>query len=78
MPHEEFAFFAVQVKLRTQIATEQERLLGDKDKELESLRQDLATTKDTLKQKLDEVRFHLNDQWVTQSAFSLLIYMWYL
>ena len=71
-------FFAAQVKLRTQIATEQERLLGDKDKELESLRQDLATTKDTLKQKLDEVRFHLNDQWVTQSAFSLLIYMWYL
>ena len=54
-------FLAAQVKLRTQIATEQERLLGDKDKELESLRQDLATTKDTLKQKLDEVRFHLND-----------------
>ena len=69
-------FLAVQVKLRTQIATEQERLLGEKDKELESLRQDLATTKDTLKQKLDEVRFHLNDQWVTQSALSLLIYMW--
>ena len=68
----------MQVKLRTQIATEQERLLGDKDKELESLRQDLATTKDTLKQKLDEVRFHLNNQWVTQSAFSLLIHMWYL
>ena len=69
-------FLAVQVKLRTQIATEQERLLGDKDKELESLRQDLATTKDTLKQKLDEVRFHLNNQWVTQSALSLLVYMW--
>jgi hypothetical protein len=45
----------LQVKLRTQIATEQERLLKEKDQELESLRQDLATTKDSLKEKTDQV-----------------------
>lgn len=43
------------MKLRTQIATEQERLLGEKDQELETLRQDLALTKEALKQKSDEV-----------------------
>lgn len=46
------------MKLRTQIATEQERLLGEKDQELESLRQDLASTKELLKQKVDEVRIN--------------------
>ncbi|KAL8586781.1 hypothetical protein ACOMHN_061294 [Nucella lapillus] len=41
-------------KLSTQIATEQERLLGEKDKELESLRQDLASTKDSDKHSADQ------------------------
>lgn len=45
----------IQIKLRNQIATEQEKLLGDKDHELEKLRQDLATTKNTLKTTDDEV-----------------------
>ena len=44
------------MKLRTQIATEQEKLLKDKDQELESLRQDLATTKDSLKHNVEEVQ----------------------
>ncbi|KAK7100422.1 spindle assembly abnormal protein 6 homolog [Littorina saxatilis] len=46
--------YHAKVKLRTQVAQEQERLLGEKNKELESLREDLASTKDTLKHKLDE------------------------
>ncbi|XP_076462246.1 spindle assembly abnormal protein 6 homolog [Babylonia areolata] len=41
-------------KLSTQIATEQERLLGEKDKELESLRQDLVSAKDSLKHTTEE------------------------
>jgi hypothetical protein len=41
--------------LRNQIATEQEKLLGDKDHELEKLRQDLATTKNSLKSTEEEV-----------------------
>ncbi|KAK6188877.1 hypothetical protein SNE40_004963 [Patella caerulea] len=43
--------YHAKVKLRSQIATEQEKLLGEKDQELEKLRQDLASTKDTLKLK---------------------------
>ncbi|XP_025109609.1 spindle assembly abnormal protein 6 homolog [Pomacea canaliculata] len=52
--------YHTKVKLRTQIATEQERLLGEKDQELETLRQDLAITKEALKQKSDENK-SLND-----------------
>ncbi|XP_076081779.1 spindle assembly abnormal protein 6 homolog [Mytilus galloprovincialis] len=46
--------YHAKIKLRNQIATEQEKLLGDKDHELEKLRQDLATTKNTLKTTDDE------------------------
>ena len=49
-----------QIKLRNQIATEQEKLLGDKDQELEKLRQDLAATKNTLKTTEEEVRHSLH------------------
>ncbi|CAL1531080.1 unnamed protein product [Lymnaea stagnalis] len=42
------------VKLRTQIATEQEKLLGEKNIELEKLRQDLAATKDKLRDTEDK------------------------
>ena len=45
----------MQIKLRSQIATEQEKLLGEKDQELEKLRQDLASTKDNLRSREDEV-----------------------
>ncbi|KAH3730971.1 spindle assembly abnormal protein 6 homolog [Dreissena polymorpha] len=38
------------IKLRTQIATEQEKLLNEKEQELERTRQELATTKDELGQ----------------------------
>ena len=48
-------WFSNQIKLRNQIATEQEKLLGEKDQELERLRQDLATTKDNYKKSDDEV-----------------------
>ena len=41
--------------MRTQIATEQEKLLTEKEQELERIRQDLASTKDDLSQKTEEV-----------------------
>lgn len=44
------------MKLRSQIANEQEKLLGEKDQELERLRQELASTKENLRQKEDEVK----------------------
>ena len=43
------------MKLRTQIATEQEKLLGEKDQELEKTRQELAQTKDKLRETTDKV-----------------------
>lgn len=46
--------YHAKIKLRNQIATEQEKLLGDKDHELEKLRQDLATTKNSLKSTEEE------------------------
>lgn len=46
--------YHAKVKLRSQIANEQEKLLGEKDQELERLRQELASTKDSLRQKEDE------------------------
>jgi hypothetical protein len=45
----------LQVKLRNQITTEQEKLLGEKEQELEKLRQDYRTTSDTLRMKEQEV-----------------------
>ncbi|KAK3091357.1 hypothetical protein FSP39_019232 [Pinctada imbricata] len=48
--------YHAKIKLRSQIATEQEKLLGEKDQELEKLRQDLAITKENLRQKDDESR----------------------
>ena len=41
--------------MRTQIATEQEKLLGEKDQELEKTRQELAQTKDKLRETTDKV-----------------------
>ncbi|OWF56330.1 spindle assembly abnormal protein 6 homolog [Mizuhopecten yessoensis] len=46
--------YHAKIKLRNQIATEQEKLLGEKDQELERLRQDLASTKANLKQTTEE------------------------
>lgn len=42
------------IKLRTQIATEQEKLLTEKETELEKIRQELATCKDDLNQKSEQ------------------------
>ena len=49
------SYFPPQIKLRSQIATEQEKLLTEKEQELERIRQDLASTKDDLSQKSEEV-----------------------
>ncbi|XP_041357895.1 LOW QUALITY PROTEIN: spindle assembly abnormal protein 6 homolog [Gigantopelta aegis] len=46
--------YHAKVKLRNQIATEQEKLLSEKDQELEKLRQELATIKDSYRQNEDE------------------------
>ncbi|KAL3867901.1 hypothetical protein ACJMK2_040745 [Sinanodonta woodiana] len=42
------------IKLRNQIATEQEKLLGEKEHELEKIRQEFATTKDSLTHTKEE------------------------
>ncbi|RUS71942.1 hypothetical protein EGW08_020301 [Elysia chlorotica] len=46
--------YHAKVKLRTQIATEQEKLLGEKDNELEKLRQELAHNSDKLRDFQDK------------------------
>ncbi|GFS17218.1 spindle assembly abnormal protein 6-like protein [Elysia marginata] len=46
--------YHAKVKLRTQIATEQEKLLREKDNELEKLRQELANTSDKLRDSQDK------------------------
>jgi len=43
--------------LRTQIATEQEKLLNEKEQELEKIRQELATTKNDFNQNKEQVDF---------------------
>ena len=47
----------LQIKLRTQIATEQEKLLNEKEQELEKIRQELATTKNDFNQNKEQVDF---------------------
>ncbi|XP_064625249.1 spindle assembly abnormal protein 6 homolog [Lineus longissimus] len=46
--------YHAKVKLRNQITTEQEKLLGEKEQELEKLRQDYRLSHDTLRVKEDE------------------------
>ncbi|KAK3784496.1 hypothetical protein RRG08_004679 [Elysia crispata] len=46
--------YHAKVKLRTQIATEQEKLLMEKDNELEKLRQELANSSDKLRDSQDK------------------------
>ena len=41
------------------MAIEQEKLIGDKNKEMEQIRKDLEETKTKLRHKEDEVSFHL-------------------
>ena len=48
-------FLLFQIKLRTQIATEQEKLLNEKENELEKIRHELVASKDDLSQKTEQV-----------------------
>ena len=48
-------FSWLQLKLRNQVTTEQEKLLGEKNKEMEEIRKDLEATKTQLRNKEDEV-----------------------
>ena len=45
----------MQLKLRSQVTTEQEKLLGEKGRDLEEMKKELENTKTTLRQKEDEV-----------------------
>ena len=47
----------LQLKLRSQITTEQEKLLGDKNREMEEMRKDLESTKTNLREKTGEVSY---------------------
>ncbi|XP_074642079.1 spindle assembly abnormal protein 6 homolog [Tubulanus polymorphus] len=46
--------YHAKVKLRNQITTEQEKLLGEREQEIETLKKELESTKTTLKQSEDE------------------------
>ena len=45
-----------QLKLRNQVTTEQEKLLGEKNKEMEEIRKELEQVKVAFSQKEEEVR----------------------
>ena len=49
-------FYVFQLKLRNQVTTEQEKLLIEKNKEMEEIRKDLEQAKSFLKEKSAEVR----------------------
>ena len=51
-------FYILQLKLRNQVTTEQEKLLGEKNREMEEMRKDLESTKTSLRNKNEEVCFH--------------------
>ncbi len=48
--------FSFKLKLRNQVTTEQEKLLGEKSQEMEEIRKELESAKSTLRQKTEEVR----------------------
>ena len=48
-------FYILQLKLRNQVTTEQEKLLGEKNREMEEMRKDLESTKTSLRNKSEEV-----------------------
>ena len=55
-----FVLVLFQLKLRDQVNIEQEKLLGEKTKEMEEIRRDLEQVKTTGQSKDDEVETHIN------------------
>ena len=48
--------FVIQLKLRSQITTEQEKLLGEKQRDVEAMKRDLDSVRSMLRQKEDECK----------------------
>ena len=65
----------VQLKLRDQVNIEQEKLLGEKHREMEEVRRDLEQTKGSVRAKEDEVRCELS---FSRSFKFILCILWML